>query len=124
MAPVVIGFLETKRTSLGWHGPQETGAARRSPGFMKRTKSRSSSSRAVYVRSGLADVLKTSVFFGWTCALRWASLNELLPGAPTALTLLFPPWQSVHPRRTLAEACMLLASVAVWQDMQPTLFAS
>src|SRR5258708_6968036 len=76
MAPCVIGFLETNRTSLGWHGPQEIGAARRSPGFMKRTKATSSLSSATYERSGLPAVLKTLLSFGCTCTFVSSSVGQ------------------------------------------------
>src|SRR6266702_8017870 len=45
--PWVIMLFETFLTSSLWHGPQAVGAARRSPGFTKRTNSRLSSRSAV-----------------------------------------------------------------------------
>src|SRR6202166_3366826 len=33
----------------------------------------------------------------------------------------FPPWQSVQPRRTVPDACMVGWSVCVWQEMHPAL---
>src|SRR5712692_4948432 len=36
----------------------------------------------------------------------------------------FPPWQSVHPRRTVFVGCMVASSVEVWQEMQPVDFLS
>jgi hypothetical protein len=70
---------ETFRTSCWWQGPQEMGAARRSPGFMNRTNATSSSRSSVYVRSGLAEVLKRSAFFGRTCAF---SIVRAAPSPP------------------------------------------
>src|SRR5262249_4421295 len=61
---------------------------------------------------------------GSTWALRCASLYGPEPGAPEALTLASPPWQSVQPSTTAFEVCMLLASVSVWQLMQPALLRS
>jgi hypothetical protein len=47
MPPWVIMLLETFLTISSWHGMQAVGAARRSPGLMKRTNSRLSSRRVV-----------------------------------------------------------------------------
>jgi hypothetical protein len=30
-----------------------------------------------------------------------------------------PPWQSVHPRKTVLVGCIVGSSVEVWQEMQP-----
>src|SRR5262249_51725529 len=46
------------------------------------------------------------------------------PSPPAAPAGASPPWQSMQPRRTEGDACMLLASLWEWQVTQPALLRS
>ena len=102
--------------------PQLTCATRRSPGFTKRTKSADSRLSSVYERVGLAE-LRHAVGY------RLAGAAGQPPGPPAGragadpgvgFTMpLFPPWQSVHPRRSDTLQCGSLASM--WQERQLSL---
>src|ERR1043165_5342073 len=105
-AAVVMVLRGTAWTCAAWHGPQTSGATRRSPGLMKRTNSGDSRSSAVYVRGGLAEVFQIAGLRGWTCA---AFLSFAVP---------LPPWQSVQESCTTADAC--IGSMPAWQERQPS----
>src|SRR5215469_7798916 len=116
-------FVETARVSLGWHPavPQVSSATRRSPGFTNFTYSADSFSQRVYAPSGNTVRFLKNESFGCTCAFSFAAWYSAAFGeVPLATEMeLFPPWQSVQPRCTPFDGCIVGSSVAVWQDMQP-----
>src|SRR5580704_19670893 len=107
MAPVVIMLVRTANTSLTWQpaDPQVCGATRRSPGLTNRMYSLVSFNHSVQGLTGLAEprARHNSGMLGLGCAFFLASSY---PGEPLAtpaggITPAFPPWQSVHPNRTV-----------------------
>ena len=106
---VVMVLRGTASTSLSWQPPHVSSATRRSPGLTNFTNAADSCSSAVYVRGGFAELFQISGWRGCTCAM------SLVVAAAS------PPWQSVQPSRTAAEACM--GSIFLWQVTQPRDFS-